>query len=161
MSVIAWDGKTLAADKRASFGTTIRTTTKIFRHGNALLAYAGDSAHGEEVRAWWMRGADPDDFPRSQRDKDDWAGLLVIRRGEHGPVIARYERTPYPIYFEDEHFSIGSGREFALAAMYLGCDARRAVEVACALDSGCGNGIDTLTLEDTPAPSGASTAGED
>lgn len=161
MSVIAWDGKTLAADKRASFGSTIRTTTKIFRHGNALVAYAGDASHGEEVRAWWASGADPDQFPTSQRDKDDWAGLLVIRKGERGPVIARYERTPYPIYFEDEQFSIGSGRDFALAAMFLGCDARRAVEVASALDSGCGNGVDTLTFEDTPAPVGASSDGDE
>jgi 20S proteasome alpha/beta subunit len=147
MSVIAWDGKMLAADKRALFGTTIRTTTKIFRHGRALLAYAGDASFGEEVRAWWANGADPSKFPESQRDRDDWAGLLVIRMSESGPLIARYERTPYPIYFEDELFSIGSGRELALAAMYLGCDARRAVEVACALDSGCGNGIDTLTFD--------------
>lgn len=144
MSVIAWDGKTMAADKRAVFGTTIFTTTKIERIGDALLAYAGEASFGEEMIAWWRRGAKPEDFPASQRDKDDWAGLLVIRRGQR---IARYERTPYPVWFEDKCFAIGSGREFALAAMYLGCNARRAVEVACALDSGCGNGIDVLELD--------------
>lgn len=142
--MIAWDGKTLAADKRASFGTLIRTTTKIFRAGDALLAYAGDAAFGEEMRAWWTRGAKPDDFPAGNRDKDDWAGLMVIRKGQ---PIARYERTPYPVLFEDEQFAIGCGRDFALAAMYLGKTAPEAVAVAIALDSGCGNGIDTLELE--------------
>jgi hypothetical protein len=144
VSVIAWDGHTLAADKRASLGTLIRTTTKIFRHADALLAYAGDAVFGEEMRAWFMRGAKPEDFPASNRDKDDWAGLLVIRKGE----ILRYERTPYPLQFEDKQFAIGCGRDFALAAMHLGKTAREAVEVAIALDSGCGNGIDTLTLEE-------------
>ena len=145
MSVIAWDGKTLAADKRASFGTTIHTTTKIFHSGDALVAYAGDASFGEEMRAWYGRGAKPEDFPVSNRDKEDWAGLLVIRRGR---PIARYERTPYPVLFEDTLFAIGSGREFALAAMHLGKTAREAVEVAIALDSGCGNGIDTRTFEE-------------
>ena len=37
-------------------------------------------------------------------------------------------------------------RDFALAAMHLGKSAREAVEVACALDVFCGNGIDTLEL---------------
>lgn len=126
-------------------GTVIFTTTKIFRSGDALVAYAGDAAFGEEMRAWFDRGACPEDFPTSNRDKDDWAGLLVIRRGE--PVL-RYERTPYPVRFDSRQFAIGCGRDFALAAMYLGKTAREAVEVAIALDSGCGNGIDELTLKD-------------
>ena len=144
MSVIAWDGETLAADKRASNGTLIRTTTKIFRSGDALVAYAGEAVFGEEMRAWFDRGAKIEDFPASNRDKDDWAGLLVIRKGR--PIV-KYERTPYPITFEDRQFAMGCGRDFALAAMYLGKTAREAVEVAIALDSGCGNGIDTLRLE--------------
>ncbi len=145
MSCIAWDGTTLAADKRASRGSLIATTTKIFRSGDALIAYAGEAVFGEEMRAWFDRGAKPEDFPQSNRDKDDWAGLLVIRKGQ---PITHYERTPYPIRFEDKTFAIGCGRDFALAAMHLGKTAREAVEVAIALDSGCGNGIDTLTLED-------------
>lgn len=141
MSVIAWDGRTLAADKRACIGTLIRTTTKIFRVGDALCAYAGDAAGGEEMLAWFRAGAKPADFPAGQRT-DEWAGLLVVRRGE----ILKYERSPHPVRFEDKFFSIGCGRDFALAAMHLGHDARTAVEVAIALDSGCGNGIDTLEL---------------
>ena len=143
MTVIAWDGKTLAADKRATFGTLIRTTTKIFRVGDALAGYCGDAAFGEEMIAWLKRGAEPADFPASNRDKDDWAPMLVIRKGA---PVARYERSPYPVLFEDETFAIGCGRDFAIAAMHLGKNAREAVEVAIALDSGCGNGIDTLEL---------------
>ena len=142
MSVIAWDGRTLAADKRLCLGTLIRTTTKIFRVGDALCAYAGEAGAGEEMLAWFRGGAIPSEFPARQRT-DEWAGLLVIRKGE----ILKYEKTPYPLMVEDKTYAIGCGRDFALAAMHLGHDARTAVEVTIALDNACGNGIDCLMLE--------------
>lgn len=140
MSVVCWDGHTLAADKRATLGSLIRTTTKIRRIGEFLCGYSGDAAQGEEMLAWFARGAIASEFPASQRDKDDWAGLLVIGRGS----ITRYERTPYPLHYEDVQFAIGSGRDFALAAMHCGKTAREAVEIACIFDNGCGNGVDAL-----------------
>ena len=145
MSVIAWDGERLAADKRACLGTLIRTTTKIFRVGDALTGYAGDADGGEELLAWFKDGSDPAKFPPSQRDKDSWAGLLVIRR--EGSEILKYERTPYPIKFPPQQFAIGSGRDFALAAMRCGRDAVGAVDIACIFDTGCGNGVDVLSFD--------------
>jgi ATP-dependent protease HslVU (ClpYQ) peptidase subunit len=41
--------------------------------------------------------------------------------------------------------AIGSGRNYAMAAMYLGKTAAEAVAVAAALDSSVGCGITTLT----------------
>jgi len=90
---------------------------------------------------WVRAGRAVADFPPMQRDKDDWQPILVI---EADGTPSQYDRTPYPSRFEDRCCAIGSGRDFAMAAMYLGKTAREAVEVACALDSGCGNGIDTL-----------------
>lgn len=141
MSVIAWDGKRLAADKRACLGTTIRTTTKIFTVYDCLVGYCGEASFGEELLAWFRAGANPAEFPASLRGKDDWAELLVIVPGK---IITKYERTPYPLTFHDEYFAIGSGRDFALAAMYCGKTAIEAVKVACLFDSACGNGIDVL-----------------
>lgn len=145
MTAIAWDGKTLAADKRAITGSLIRTVTKIFRINGCLVGYAGDASFGEQVLAWFKAGEKAEDFPHQQRDKDDWAGLLVIRPDGK---IQKYERTPYPITFEDEVFAFGCGRDFAIAAMYCGKTAKEAVEIACILDNGCGNGVTVLTLED-------------
>lgn len=142
MSVIAWDGKTLAADKRACLGTLIRTVTKIYKVNSALVAYAGDADAGEEMLAWLVDGAVPKDFPPHQRNDDRWSGLLVIWPDG---TLWKYERTPYPLKFPPQQFAIGSGRDFALAAMFLGKDAVEAVHVACAFDSGCGNGVDFLT----------------
>lgn len=144
MTVIVWDGKTLAADKRACNGTLIRTTTKIFKINGCLLGYAGDPSFGNQMVAWFADGEKPESFPQQQRDKDDWIGLLVIRPDK---TIHKYERAPHPIEFEDEHFAFGCGRDFALAALHCGKTAREAVEIACLFDNGCGNGVDTLTLD--------------
>ena len=141
MSVIAWDGKTLAADRRASLGTLIRTTTKVFQLDEVLAAYAGDADAGEEVLAWFKAGRDPSTFPPSQRDKDTWAGLLIVWPDG---TLWKYERTPYPLKFPPQQFAIGSGRDFALAAMYLGKNAADSVMVASHFDSGCGNGVDEV-----------------
>jgi hypothetical protein len=142
MSVIAWDGKRLAADKRASIGTLIRTTTKVFHLGDALAAYSGDADAGEEVLAWFKDGHDPAKFPDAQRNRDIWAGLLIVWADG---TIWKYERTPYPLKFPPQQFAIGSGRDFALAAMHCGKTAPEAVEVASVFCSGCGNGVDVLT----------------
>jgi len=141
MTVVAWDGKVLAADRRATLGTLIRTTTKIHRMENGdLCAYAGDAAAGEELLAWFRSGADQARFPIDRRKDDPWASLLVIRKRPR--AILKYETTPYPLTFKDKTFAIGSGRDFALAAMACGRSAIKAVELAAKFDSGCGNGVD-------------------
>lgn len=144
MTVIAWDGERLAADKRACDGNPFRTVTKIRRIGRALVAYSGDAAQGEEMMAWFERGADPDDFPESQRDVNRFAGLVVIRRAR---AVLRYEQTAYPVGFEDEICAFGSGGQLALAAMDCGKNAIQAVEIASRWDSSCGNGVDWLWLD--------------
>ncbi len=150
MSVIAWDGERLAADKRSTLGTLIRTTTKIFDLDYVLAAYAGDADTGEELLAWFTDGRDPAKFPTSQRDKDVWASLLIVWGDGK---LWKYERTPHPLKFPPQQFAIGSGRDFALAAMHCGKTAPEAVEVACFFDSGCGNGIDVLTHHGQPSQS--------
>lgn len=141
MTVVAWDGSTLAADKRCSDGSMIRTVTKVFRVGNLLVAGAGTRSMIMQMVEWVRAGRVVADFPPMQRDKDDWQPILVI---EADGTPSQYDRTPYPSRFEDRCCAIGSGRDFAMAAMHLGYSAEKAVEVACALDSGCGNGVDVL-----------------
>ncbi|HCZ49097.1 MAG TPA: hypothetical protein DCZ11_08840 [Gammaproteobacteria bacterium] len=144
MTVIAWDGKTLAADKRTCSGTLIGVTTKIRRLRGHLCGVTGQLDFGEQMFAWFDAGADPEGFPQSQRDKDDWAGLVAI---DLSGRILRYERTPYPLVVEQQKAAWGSGRDFALCAMVrFGVSAREAVEIASMFDCGCGNGVDELTL---------------
>ena len=154
MTVLAWDGTTLAADKRAIIGRLQRTTRKIYSVCVApggvppvLVGYAGDASDGDECLAWFRAGAKPDDFPPPLRTKEDWSGLLVIWGGGE---IWRYESSPYPVQFEPQIFASGSGRDFALAAMHCGKTAAEAVEIASFFDPNCGNGVDVLTHAGDP-----------
>lgn len=144
MSVIAWDGKTVAADKRATCAGVPFTTTKLRRlPSGEILGWTGEQDAGEMLAKWYADGADTKHWPEFQSDKDMWCRLIVV--GKSG--VRFYERQPVPVLVEDRMAAWGSGRDFALAAMYLGKSAREAVEVAIAFDTGCGNGIDEMMPE--------------
>jgi len=151
MTVIAWDGHTLAADKLADYGGMNCTVTKIFlvhdyKVGkDFLVGVAGELSFGLQMIEWIKAGRDPLSFPVAQTSKDDWQPVCVIEPDSAFTLI--YERTPFPIQYEHRAFAIGSGREFARAALYLGKTAVEAVGVANALCISCGNGIDTLTFK--------------
>lgn len=143
MTVIAWDGRTLAADKLASIGGGIgRTVTKIQKFKGSLLAITGSWDVGVEIREWWKAGASPSEFPA--RAREDIATLIVIELES----IRSYASGPYPLYIEAEQCAFGSGRDYAEAAMYLGKTAEEAVAVACHFQTDCGRGIDLLRLSE-------------
>ena|SRR3990167_897099 len=142
MTCIAWDGKTLAADKRVTNSGLGSTITKVFEVNGKIVAFSGDGDAAMEMLAWFSAGAKPEKFPARNRSEKDWALLVVVDK----EGLRYYERTPYPIHNEDPFWACGAGRDYALAAMYLGKTAREAVEVACHFDISCGNGIDTMTL---------------
>jgi hypothetical protein len=92
----------------------------------------------------WFRQGRPDGaYPKVMADEDGGTSAMYITR----EGVFCYGKTDAPQRLEDPFTAMGHGRDFALAAMHLGCDALRAVEVACELDIFCGCGIDTLTLE--------------
>lgn len=145
MTIIAWDGKTLAADKRCTNNGLCRTVTKIFRlKTGELFGMCGEMSFCTQVKEWVEAGCIIANYPPAQRDKDDWQPCLVIGRDGRPRV---YERTPYPNTYDNNWCALGSGRDYAAAAMHLGKTAREAVEVASLFNSGCGNGVDTLELE--------------
>lgn len=155
MTVIAWDGVRLAADKMAIGGGGIgRTVTKIWRHTDtepgysrprhSLLAITGSWDVGVQLREWWKAGAIPGDFPAPARE--DLASLIVIRN--QGRVIEHYASGPYPLELDASRAAWGSGRDYAEAVMYLGHPAPEAVRVASVFQSDCGHGVDVLTLAD-------------
>lgn len=139
MTVIAWDGCTLAADRLADCAGARRSTTKIRRIGDAMAGGAGDMGRIVAMMAWAEAGCVVADFPPGATD-DNWAVLLLVRDG----IAVTYEHGPHPLKFEDASIAIGSGRDFAMAAMHLGLDAAGAVAVACALCPSCGGGVDVL-----------------
>lgn len=142
MTVIAWDGKTLAADKRASKYGLVYTVTKIFRVGDRLVGVSGNAGRGMELIHWLQNGGAIADYP-VLKEAEDSAHLLCIERDGR---IRLYESTAHPYTVEDEKWAEGEGRDFALSAMHSGMDARAAVEWTSRFIATCGNGVDTLTL---------------
>lgn len=144
MTCIVWDGQTLAADKLACFGDLKRTVTKIVKRNGCLLAYAGIASIGEHLADWWASGRKIDKWPNEfQKDENMQTTLWVIYPDK---TVHCYECTPFPIKVEDPWFAAGSGRDFAVGAMAMGADAKRAVEIAATHCISVGGGIDTLTL---------------
>jgi hypothetical protein len=146
VTVIAWDGRTLAADKRGTVAGMAYSVTKVHRVRDGLVAFSGGGAHAAELLNWFNGDRDPATYPR--RGDDDGAGTIYIDTS--GRILMYAAANPFPELIEAPFFARGCGRDYAMAAMHLGCDARRAVEVACAFDVGCGNGIDALELARIP-----------
>ena len=147
MTVIAWDGTTLAADKMTSFGGLHGTTTKLHRIGSLLVGGCGNTAMIQEMLTWIKNGRQVDKFPERQRDPQECTSIMVISEDS---VILQYENTPYPLVIQNPYWAIGSGRDFAMASMFLGKTALEAVEVASTLCNDCGNGIDVMFRSEVP-----------
>ena len=141
MTTIAWDGKTLAADRMASVGNSKNASTKkIYAiKGGGYAATSGHAGAGELMFRWLDHGAVIDDYPLS--DPELCTVIVITEDGQ----LLQYD-GPMPVRLNAGYYAIGSGRDFALAAMHLGHDAKKAVEVASVLDQSTGNGIDSVTL---------------
>lgn len=143
MSVIAWDGQNIAADKQATCAGMRITTTKLKRlESGEVVGYTADQDSAEAVVSWYANGADPTKWPTCQADKEAWARLIVFRKDG----IYVYERQPFAVKCEDKFMAWGSGRDYAMGAMARGATARQAVEAACLFDTSCGMGIDEEKL---------------
>lgn len=145
MTVIAWDGTTLAADRACDIGGIISEVTKIRRLDGALIALAGDGTRLEQFAAWLAAGGDPAAYPK--RPENNQSVCVVIARIDGKVRIQRFEATGYPMEIESAFYADGAGRDVALAAMHCGKSAHDAVLLACKLTSYCGNGVDVLELD--------------
>jgi hypothetical protein len=144
MSVIAWDGFELAADKMCTQSGLTRTVTKIYRINDFLVGSCGDLDEVNRFFQWVKDGEKSKDFPLA-KDCPEWSDGLIIRRDG---TMHTYARSYLPVHIEDKLFAMGSGSDFAVAAMACGKNSREAVEIACKFNAHCGNGVDTLKLRD-------------
>lgn len=144
MTVIAWDGRILAADKRSTHYNWGRTVTKIFRlmNNQGLVGFSGDAAHAMELLNWFNTGMDKATYP--SRTGDNSAGTVHIT--PEGKIHVYNGTNAYHEVIEQKTFASGCGRDFALAAMHCGQNAVDAVVTTCHFDINCGNGVDFLEL---------------
>lgn len=138
MTTIAWDGKSLAADTRATANGLIdNRTVKAWSHKGLLIAACGSQALCEKFRVWVISGMDGES---PFEGAEDGNGIIaaphcVVVFGNSGSW-----RVAEPFY------TLGSGYQLALGALAMGADARKAVEVAARFDTMTGGDITVLTL---------------
>lgn len=144
MTTIAFDGKTLAADRKAT-GSQQMNVSKIVRFGDGwMMACCGYYDHFIEVVHWLEGGGRDNDKPDLSRQDDQSTFLLV---GPHGksywltwPWLRRVE-------IAEPFIAFGSGGDYAMGAMAMGAGAKRAVSIACQLDPYSGKGIDSYRVK--------------
>lgn len=142
MSVIAWDGKTLAVDRQLTCADIRLTGTKCRKLANGeVVAWTGGIEYGMILARWYEQGADPLKWPAFQRT-DEWSRLIVCQPSQ----VVEFEKEPEPQLVEEPFCAWGSGRDFAMGAMAMGATARRAVEVACRFNIHCGMGVDVFPI---------------
>ncbi len=146
ITIVCWDGKTLAADRRVTSGHTISTTTKIFRTKDGIIGFAGCASGINAFLAWFNNTRDAMNFPEILYDPDYGVFALFINQQKE---IWEFDYNCSPYLLTAKYVAIGSGDETALACMACGKTSAEAVKIVSKLNSSCGNGIDVLTLKDT------------
>jgi hypothetical protein len=142
MTVIAWDGRYVAADSQSTFGDRQRClypTTKLTVKGAVVYGHLGSDALQKPMIDWYEKGHDPEKVPV---DKDDDTILLIFADGICKSISARY---PYPIERKAPE-AWGCGEYFALGALLAGATSERAVEIACKVDIRCGGPVQIIDL---------------
>lgn len=143
MTVIAFDGTTIAADRGAVSHGHMRAMRKLFPlPDGSIAAITGEAPHAIAIKNWLIDGADPSRFPKPQVAEDP--GYLWVVKPDR--TIMVYEGTPWPLTFMDQTFAAGCGRDYAVGAMSMGASAIEAVNIACKHDVNCGMGVDSYRI---------------
>lgn len=150
MTVIAFDGYTVAADTQATAESGyVRRCRKLWRaEDGAVLAIAGHFSAGLALMAWYNAGKLPKDFPQGKEVEDT---VLLVFHKDRKPLS--YEGHPIPMYWDDVLLADGSGKGAALGAMHMGATAKQAVEIAIKVCADCGGDVEVMELMDVPARS--------
>lgn len=153
MTTVAWDGKIMAADTLATdaWGLVEEVLDKIHVGSDFLLAGAGE--HGA-IQSWWKAVSHLDavgvlafGYPVFAKETNDPAMMLACASGVYRHVSGGFFKCSRGFH------AIGSGRDYALAAMRCGRSAEEAVSLAMEFDRGTGGFIIAHKLnEPTAAP---------
>lgn len=148
LTTIACNKKAIACDLQVSWngGYKYRVSTKIFGLDKNkyipepfYVGYAGQVADAQRMIEWLRN---PDEVRRPRKFE---GSLLVLT--EKSRIIQIYHPDPDAwIEVNEPFFSIGSGANFAQAAMLVGATPKDAVLAASKLDPHTGMGVKTFEL---------------
>lgn len=153
MTTIAWDGAYMVADTLSTdaWGMREHCDDKIMLGKDFIVGGAGQYG---VIKRWWKQVSSMTfdmvksyGVPEFDPDKFDPTLLLVGIEPDGTVGVYRttqgiFYRTPY------RYFAIGSGRDYAMAAMYFGKTAIEAVTCAADLDNGTGKPLIVRSFDD-------------
>lgn len=143
MTTIAFDGKTMACDTRVAGDHIYNTDTKIYENEFVVIGVAGNAEAGIILVK--------DDSILVPKHYDfDFSALVWVKDIETLCKVEFYKSWDCAlssvIPIADGFAAVGTGSPYALAAMYLGHTATRAITVAAQFDTNTGGKIITKQL---------------
>lgn len=147
MTTVAFDGKFLAADTMGDNGGLRMPTHKIFRTEAFIIGGAGSygdiSNYFRLVKDMSLAEILAHGYPDWDAEKDS-PGMIMV--GRNNPFLAYYLSGQSWAKIERRYHAIGSGRDFALAAMSLNLGAEEAVKLAISFDVYSGGEVEVVEV---------------
>ena len=142
MTVIAWDGKTLATDRMANDGSQKWESSKAWyssKDGEAIIITGVGLAHGvKQLAEWWQTGMKEDMTATLLNGR---AKLIVVKKD--GLYELSYKSL---IPHTSPYCAFGDGKEIAIGALAMGANAGQAVNICNEHSLQCGKGVELYTL---------------
>ena len=144
MTVIVWDGSTLATDTAANDGNSQWYSPKAWYHvveeGPVILAGAGPLHSILAMREWFLDGRKRDAFPVIQTTHP--CHFIVVNKGG----LYRYEDHPLPIEHGRNQCAFGEGKDFAYGALAMGATSQQSVTIANQFSTHCGMSVEVFEI---------------
>lgn len=132
----------MLSDSMASFGDEHFPCQKIYHHEGELIGASGNVPSIEKFLTWY-RGKRKK--PLELAKNDNVSAVVLNAAG-----IFVYNNSSFREEVKRDYHGIGSGWCLVEAAMMAGADAKRGIEIACALSRSCGLPIQEFLLEQAP-----------
>ncbi len=162
MTVIAWDGKTLAADSLEAddHGFFVRKCKKLYRLKSGGMLGESGMSDNRGIIALFDNIKDENDMPTRAE--------LEATKAEGSYIVVLPDKTVFEVsmeYLSAEEgnrfvgqvmkhthgpLAVGHGSDYAKASMTLGKDAVSGVKLACKWSLFCQGPVQTMKLEDKP-----------
>lgn len=160
MTVVAYDGKTLASDSCSATdsGYFACNAKKLYRlKSGGMIGIAGD-ADARAVVSLVDNIKDENDLPSKadlEGTRTEGQYLLVLPDKSVFEIVSVLHEESGRFYcqvlpIKNKFYSVGHGEDFAKVAMSLGKTAEQAVKEACKWSLTCRPPVQTMRLEDKP-----------
>jgi hypothetical protein len=146
MTTIAWRGRTLAADTELTLGDDTRTFCRKLTpiKGGGCLAMSGNIEAEAPFKEWLSKGGDIAKFAEIDKKLMKKFDAIVIDGKKN---VWWYDDGPTRFHIDHPFHAIGTGAQYAMAAMQLGASAKEAVLFAAESKTSTNAYVDTYDLQ--------------